>query len=760
MKISSSAVSVLPLMFVAWNDSVLSPTELNLLRKFLSDFQHLDENDKNYLLQYTDFNNPPDEQTLRSWLDLIKNNISNLSKEKKNSISEFITEVASVSTEKAYVHENENFIHSVTELTNAIGLNETKTINALYEELGLIDEEKVKTEFSFDPHKLSYILEGFGHHIKAELNTLFKDMVFDKSEARDKSILREHTLKIIKELAKRGYGALAYPQEYGGKSSFDLYIKVFEVLCTYDMNYAVKFGVQFGLFGGSLFNLGTKKHHDKYLKDIGTANLLGCFAMTETGHGSNVKDIETTATYDHSSGNITIHSPSKSAGKEYIGNALHGSLAVVFAQLLVKEVNHGVHAVLVPYRDREGSTLPGIQVTDSGYKLGLNGVDNGRIWFNQVVVPKENLLNRFGDIDAEGNYTSQISNSNKRFFTMLSSLVGGRICVGTGALEASKVALSIAIKHALKRRQFRADEFHKETLIMDYPSHQHRLLPLLVKSIVYKNAMNALSLQYIAMDENSARKIETKAAGLKAIATWHTTKTIQECREACGGKGYLWENHLADLKADSDIFTTFEGDNTVLMQLVAKGLLTEFQQSFNDDGFMATMRYLGGKIGFTLSELNIYKTRSTSKDHILDDDTLADALRYREKKMLITLSDRMRTLIKNKTSPHDAFLMCQVHMIDYARSYIERLAYREMINTINKLADSPEKEILKKINKFYVLSLLMEHRYFYLESDYMDGSKTKAIRRIYSEEMKEIRNNVDTIIDSFGFHTDKISIKE
>ena len=341
------------------------------------------------------------------------------------------------------------------------------------------------------------------------------------------------------------------------------------------------------------------------------------------------------------------------------------------AQLIVDGVNHGVHAVLVPIRDKDGRLLEGIKVEDCGYKIGLNGVDNGRIWFDNVKVPVDNLLNRYGNIDENGSYSSPIEKASKRFFTMLGALVVGRVCVGQAGVNVSKSALTIAIKYANKRRQFAAGEGEAETLLMDYPSHQRRLLPRLAKTYGYYISISKLSKDYIDAHEAQMRKIETKAAGLKSMATWHATDTIQECREACGGKGYLSENRLGDLKGDSDIFTTFEGDNTVLMQLVAKGLLTEFKQSFHDEGFRAVIRYLGDRIGNTINVYNPIYRRNSSTDHLLDREFQLDAFRFREKKLLISLSQRMQDYLKKRIKPYDAFLKCQNHMIELAKAYIK-----------------------------------------------------------------------------------------
>ena len=184
----------------------------------------------------------------------------------------------------------------------------------------------------------------------------------------------------------------------------------FEMLGFGDLSVLVKFGVQFGLFGGSIYFLGTEEQRKRFLPDTAKAELLGCFAMTELGHGSNVMGLKTTATYDPESDSIVVHTPDESARKEWIGNAAaHARMATVFAQLSVGGQDHGVHAVLVPIRDEKGEALPGVRLGDCGHKLGLNGVDNGRIWFDQVKVPRDHLLGRFASITESGEYTSPIA---------------------------------------------------------------------------------------------------------------------------------------------------------------------------------------------------------------------------------------------------------------------------------------------------------------------------------------------------------------
>jgi len=750
-EITPGILAFLPMFYVGWSDSVLSPSEISMIHKKLENTDFLSADEKSYLIKYTDPKNPPSKEIFKKWVEVLQENAHDLENVEKKSLMELGVEMAQSST----VANDQNLWNapkakaSIQDIQDAMGLDNDSSMKLL---LSKFDQSSAfsNSENTFDPSKMQAILDADKADTIARVKKLIRDPFFQYKTEPVKEDKRKSTLAQVKALADQGLGAYAFPAKYGGGEKIGSHITVFETLAYGDLSLLIKFGVQFGLFGGSVYKLGTEKHHRKYIDALCKADLLGCFAMTETGHGSNVRGLETTATYDHATKSITVHSPDEAAGKEYIGNALDSTMAAVFAQLIVNGESQGVHAVLVPIRDKNQNLLPGVTVKDCGYKIGLNGVDNGRLWFDNVKVPVDNLLNKYGSIDEDGNYTSPIKNPNKRFFTMLGALVVGRICVGQAGVNASKSALAIAIKYADKRRQFAAKDGELETLLMDYPTHQRRLMPRLAKTYGYYFAIAKLGDDYTHADENQMRKIETKAAGLKSMATWHATDTIQECREACGGKGYLWENRFGALKGDSDIFTTFEGDNTVLLQLVAKGLLTEFKQSFHDEGFTAVIRYLGSRISNTMVSYNPIYTRNTSTDHLLDRDFHLHAFRYREKKLLISLSQRMQDYLKKRISPYDAFLKCQNHMIELAKAYIERLVLRNFVEKIESQEDSAEKKVLSKVCDLYALSVIEEHKGWFLEADYMEGSKTKAIRRMVTKLCSELRSDAVSLVDAFG----------
>jgi acyl-CoA oxidase len=744
--------ALIPLLYAAWADRTLTVAEVHALRKQAADLEFLTESDRQQLLRWSDPAVTPNRELFQLWEIETKRAAARWHADGLPRLADLgislAREVASPEEQSAWQQGSRRA--ALLELEERLGTIERSVLLSLFPQLD--EDEQLahdQDDASFSAAELEAFLDGKHRDTKQELRQLLTSPAFRRVTPRIKEEYREEVLAWCTHLGKTGKGAIAFPAQYGGKDDMGAYGAIFEMLAYFDLSLTIKFGVQFGLFGGAVANLGTQKHHDRLLKDIGALALPGCFAMTETGHGSNVRGLETTAVYDPATDEIIVHTPNREAGKEYIGNALHGEMAAVFAQLIVGGENKGVHAVLVPLRSPDGYVLPGIRVEDNGYKLGLNGVDNGRIWFDRVRVPRWNLLDRFGGIDDNGQYYSSIENPSRRFFTMLGTLVGGRVCVPRAGLSAAKSALAIAIKYALRRRQFSPTPMDAETIIMDYPSHQRRLFPLLAKAYALHFGLDYLLDLYVDREQGDIRKIETLAAGMKSYATWYTTQTIQECREACGGKGYLAENRFADLKADTDIFTTFEGDNTVLLQLVAKGLLSDFQKEFNEEGNLAVLRYLGRRLGTVVTEQNPVVIRQTDREHLEDTDWYYGAIHFRQRRLISSLAQRLRKLIKSGETAYSAALQCQTHMIAAAEAYMEKVVVKSFIEA-TKTAPESLRPILGKLRALYALSTIENHAAWYLEHDYISGNKSKAVSRTIDALCGELRPETGALIAAFG----------
>ena len=727
----------IPFFYVIWSDDLLSYSEISVVKNALAQDNTLEKEDYEYLIACLDRKTPPED--LKNWKNVISNSNIKLIESDTYPLSSF--------SQKMICHHFSEcpFNTHLRDIEINLGIQPNH-----YNHLFDIEVVKEVTSNYYDPIVIDKLLKGKHAAVVDAFRTVLKAPVFRASVKRDKDQFRAHVLQQIEFLAKAGYGAMAFPEAYGGTDNMPGYAAIFENMMYVDGSMAIKFGVQFGLFGGSIQKLGTKKHHDAYLTETGAASLLGCFAMTETGHGSNVRGVKTTATYDKTTDTIIIHTPGKNDNKEYIGNALHSTMASVFAQLIVEGKNHGVHAILVPIRDANHQLMPGVTIEDNGYKLGLNGVDNGKIWFHQVRVPRENLLNKYGDITPEGTYYSAIENPSKRFFTMLGTLVGGRICVARAGLGGAKKALTIAVKHALKRRQFNDSIKVQEDLLMDYPSHQLRLTPAIASCYVYDVTLTQLMKTYSDTAVTDKRKIETQVAGLKSVITWFANSTIQECREACGGKGYLLENQIADLKGDVDIFTTFEGDNHVLLQLAAKGVLSDFKSEFNSAGFTAVLKLLGTRIGDKWNTINPSYTSNVDKAHLYNPKFHHHAFDYRTRRLTYTIAMRIRNYVKSGMPSYQAFLKVQTHLLALGKAYSVALSYTTFTDFTATLKDEKHKLLFEKLGTLYALHELHNDAAWYLEQGYINGTKSKAIRQRVERLSTELRPHIGRLVDGFG----------
>lgn len=730
----------IPLFYLVWSDDLLTQKEFATIQTFINDLTWLSPEEKQQLLSKVDISNPPTRNELSQWKQDIEGSIKD-----KSSIKS-VFDIAEALSEKDV--DISNLRPEFLKLENNLGVLGEEVIQNFKTKAESFTATS-KTDSNFDIQKITALLDGKEAAIIKKVKSVISRPEFAYETSTDINVYRQTVYNWCKILAEENLGNMAYPKRYGGGENIADYFAIMETLSYHDLSLVIKFGVQFGLWGMSVQSLGTEKHYAKYLNDIGSLKIPGCFAMTETHHGSNVKGLETTATYNHNDQTFTIHTPHEKAQKEYIGNAaVHGQMATVFAKLIINDHDYGVNAFVVPLRDTNGNTLNGITIGDCGHKMGLNGVDNGTIRFNQVVIPKENMLDRFASVNEKGEFESPIPSDNRRFFTMLGTLVGGRIGIPRSALAAAKSGLTIAIRYSDQRRQF-GPEGGSEVPILNYRMHQRRLLPHLAKTYAVHFALQYLTNRFLNKTEAEMQEIEALAAGMKSYSTWSTRDILQECREAIGGKGYLSENRIDALKNDTEIYTTFEGDNTVLMQLVAKNRLSEFRKAFGEMGSLGIINYVYENAKVAISEKNPIATRRADDEHLLDSEFHLQAFIHREKTILASAARRIKKLVDGGLEAYDAFNVVQHQMIDVAQAYLERIVLEQFQEVLKTVEDEKSKEILTKLYQLYALSQIEKNKGWYLEDGYMEAVKTKAIRKIVNQLCWDIRPDAVALVNAF-----------
>eukprot|EP00897_Mesotaenium_endlicherianum_P007553 jgi/Mesen1/6826/ME000035S06196 len=609
---------------------------------------------------------------------------------------------------------------------------------------------------AFDIGAMRALLDGDGAATYDSMFALFAaNEVFWPKDARKERLYtsmdynstkeeqREITMQRILFLRDRGY-----LKGYLTDNSIENIRRVsymHDALSIYDHSLSIKLGVHMNLWGGAIKYLGTKRHHDKWLKKTEDYEVAGCFGLTELGHGSNVRGIETVATYDTARQEFVISTPCETAQKYWIGGAAqHATHCVAFAQLLIGGKSEGVHAFIVQLREG-GRVCAGIRIADCGHKIGLNGVDNGRIWFDDVRIPRENLLNAVADVTPDGRYESSIQDADQRFGAFMAPLTGGRVTIAQGAVSQCKVGLGVAMRYALSRRAFSMVPGEPEVLILDYPSHQRRLLPLLAKTYAMGFAVNELKELYVRRKPSDSKVIHVQSSGYKAMASWHMLRTLQECREACGGMGIRSDNRIGQLKAEHDVMATFEGDNNVLMQQVSKAMLADY---------MGAQRRGKPLKGMGLEHMN---EACPSLPSTFDRSTLRSSnvqlnlFRLRERNLLERLARHVASLQQSGRSLAEASNESYQLAADLGEAHAER----EVLEAIHAVAQQQRsipgtlQHVLGLLQSLYVWTSVDENAVF-LRYGYVTPEQAQAVQKEVVALCSELRPHALALLDSTG----------
>lgn len=630
------------------------------------------------------------------------------------------------------------------------------------------------SEARIDVPAVTDALLGTWGHIRRQAREMIKDPAFWRVDGLSMDEHRERVLSQLHLLVDNKAVHRAFPKRFGGAEDNGGNIAGFEELVAADPSLQIKSGVQWGLFGAAVLQLGTEEHHEKWLPGIMSLEIPGAFAMTETGHGSDVAAIGTTATYDPETEEFVIHTPFRGAWKDYLGNAaVHGIAATVFAQLITNGVNHGVHCFYVPIRDENGQFLPGVGGEDDGLKGGLNGIDNGRLHFDHVRIPRTNLLNRYGDVAPDGTYSSDIASPGRRFFTMLGTLVQGRISLDGAASWASALALKIAVTYGNQRRQFDSGNGTPEVVLLDYGKHQRRLLTRLSTTYAQIFAHDEFLQKFDGVfggtaDTDADREdLETLAAALKPLSTWHALDTLQEAREACGGNGFLFENRLVGLRQDLDIYVTFEGDNNVLLQLVGKRLLADYAKQFKGKDAKALAAFAVGQtagklfhgaglrqLGQAVGDLG---STARSVERGLRADQQHELLAGRVQQMVADIAGRLRPASKLPRDEAAAlFNQNQAELIEAARAHGELLQWEAFTDAVNRTQDAGTKRVLTWLRDLFGLQLIEKHLAWHLINGRLSTQRAAAVSSYIDRLCARLRPHAQDLVDAFGYEPEHL----
>lgn len=525
------------------------------------------------------------------------------------------------------------------------------------------------------------------------------------------------------------------------------FFSIMNSLHAYDMSLAIKTGVNFGLFGAGLLRLGHFDQVKDYVELLNKGEIFGCLAITEIGHGSDLKRLETTATWNPGLNSYILTSPTDTSLKCWIGNAFcHATHGIVFAQLIFEGKNLGLHPFLVQLR-KDGEIVFGIDIIDNGYKKGLNGIDNGMIKFNNIIIPRESLLSNFGYIDIHHKYITRFNSDNERFAELLSTLSGGRAALASGSTVVSVKALTIACRYALMRKQF-AGKDGKENILMHYLTHKINLLPLLTKSFILNGTFKVIkdkSIQKFKENGKVTRKLHALTSGFKILCGEHAETCCRVARIACGGHGYSWDNQFGKMHADIDIYQTFEGDNNLLRQEICKYKLMRLKEYVDKNEF--SQRLYGLKMSLNKKIISMISFICQNNDYH-DPNTILRLLKYKEKYITLQLVMKLASDIQNnKMEVFDAWNNSLDTVLDVANTHINGKLLQIFIDNY-----SMNDQNYKNIALLFGLDLLFNNSQWFIAENIFSDKDMIQITTLRKEYCSHLSNSLQTLLNKINIH--------
>ncbi|KAL3996253.1 hypothetical protein ACER0C_008909 [Sarotherodon galilaeus] len=615
------------------------------------------------------------------------------------------------------------------------------------------DIVKERKNATFDVEKLTFILDGGPEKTRRrrEIESLvFSDPDFkeedpnflSRSERYDQAV-RKSAQMILK---LREYG-IADPEE------------IYHYKRCVHPDRPEPLDLHLGMFLPTLLNQATPEQMDRFFMPAWTLKIIGTYAQTEMGHGTHLRGLETTATYDPATQEFVLNSPTVSSIKWWPGGlGKTSNHAIVLAQLYTLGNCHGLHAFIVPIRDMNTHLpLPGIVVGDIGPKFGFNEVDNGFLKLENVRIPRENMLMKYAKVEPDGTYL-QPPSTKLTYGTM----VFIRSMIVAESARALAKSSTIAIRYSAVRHQSEIRPGEPEPQILDYQTQQYKLFPLLATAYAFTFVGQYMRQTYHRITEDINQgdfsempELHALSAGLKAFTSWEATSAIEVCRMSCGGHGYSRSSALPDIYVEFTPTCTYEGENTVMMLQTARYLVKSYKQAKAGQQLSGIVSYLN-EADVRRVQPQPVAARPTVVD-INDLTSLTEVYKLRAAILVELAAKSIQQELQRRKSQEDAWNNSAIDLVRASDAHCHYVVVKLFTDKLGEVADTAVHSVLSTLALLYTLYGITKNSGDFLQAGLLSVPQVMQISIRIKELLAQLRPNVVALVDAFDIHDKKLN---
>ncbi|KAI5632452.1 acyl-CoA oxidase domain-containing protein [Phthorimaea operculella] len=504
------------------------------------------------------------------------------------------------------------------------------------------------------------------------------------------------------------------------------------------------FTLHFAMFIPTIIGQADEKQKEYWLKRAINMEIIGTYAQTELGHGTFIRGLETSATYDPKTEEFVLHSPTLTSYKWWPGNLGHTvNYCVVMARLYTQGKDCGIQPFMVQVRDEETHIpLRGIKIGEIGAKLGYNTANNGFLGFDNLRIPRDRMLMKNAQVLKDG--TFKVSPNSKLTY---GTMVFVRVMIVNGVANLLARVATIAVRYSAVRRQSQLKPNEPEPQILDYLTQQHKLFIAIASSHAYTNTAKWLWNLYSKVSgELQAGKLDhlpelhSLACCLKAVSTMDGSAMAERCRLACGGHGYMMSSNLPLIYGLVTAAYTLEGEFTVLMLQTARSLVKAYEQAAKGKPYSPTMAYLGDKTPLQKWDGSV--------------DCIAKSFQKIAAGKVASCVANINKYKKSGLCPEDAWNMTSVQLVAASEAHCRAIilsTYKSELARRSASVSEPLKVVLNQLVELYCVYWALEKVGDLLLYTAISETDIQELQKKYEALLMLIRPNAVGLVDAFDF---------